>query len=165
MSKLCPNCRIPMELHHIHGIEYDVCPECAGIWFDQGELGKARAASINSLSSLETNHSPSATAVPHPAIVKACPNDLTSLTTYRYSASPEVDLDHCPNCGGVWVEENELGKMDLAFRKRLDRTPIADEASQELGIFEAEQEGVLDHEQRVQNVLNFWGQRHLWPGL
>ncbi len=149
----------------LRGVIYDACPKCGGLWFDQGELGKIRAAAIDSLESLEQAHQPSTPLPPNPVVIKACPNDLMTLTTYRYANEPDIDLDHCASCGGIWVEEAELGKMDEAFRKRLDRTPVADEATQEIGIMQAESEGLVDHEQRLSNAWGFMGQRHLWPGL
>lgn len=165
MAKLCPNCRTPMQEATFRGVVYDVCPKCSGLWFDQGELGKVRAATVDSLAVLETAHRMSSDAQVNHSVIKACPNDLETLTNYRYSTDPNVELDHCPVCGGIWVEEAELGKMDQAFRRRIDRTPPPDGATQEIGIMQAESEGLVDHEQRLSNAWKFMGQHHLWPGL
>lgn len=33
----CPRCNIDMQSIHYSGITVDKCPECSGVWLDQGE--------------------------------------------------------------------------------------------------------------------------------
>ena len=33
----CPKCGADLRHEDMHGIQVDQCPECHGIWFDQGE--------------------------------------------------------------------------------------------------------------------------------
>lgn len=33
----CPKCGADLHVQHYSGIEVDRCPECHGIWFDEGE--------------------------------------------------------------------------------------------------------------------------------
>lgn len=40
----CVRCVEPMNVVHILGVELDVCPQCAGIWLDPGELKQVFAA-------------------------------------------------------------------------------------------------------------------------
>ena len=41
MSKICPTCvTVPLKIADRKGVEIDYCPECSGIWLDQGELNK-----------------------------------------------------------------------------------------------------------------------------
>lgn len=40
-ARICPDCQIPLEAWLVHGsesVEIDTCPQCSGIWLDQGEL-------------------------------------------------------------------------------------------------------------------------------
>lgn len=39
-ARRCPRCRKGMERPLVGGISVDVCRECRGIWFDDGELAK-----------------------------------------------------------------------------------------------------------------------------
>ncbi len=39
-ARRCPRCRKGMERPLVGGISVDVCRDCRGIWFDQGELSK-----------------------------------------------------------------------------------------------------------------------------
>ena len=38
----CPKCNDKMEVEKIEDVEIDVCTKCAGVWFDQDELRKAK---------------------------------------------------------------------------------------------------------------------------
>lgn len=35
----CPKCGADLKTETFHGIQVDRCPECHGIWFDDGEIG------------------------------------------------------------------------------------------------------------------------------
>ena len=39
-ARACPRCRKAMDRPYVGGIALDVCRECRGIWFDDGELRK-----------------------------------------------------------------------------------------------------------------------------
>lgn len=41
---ICPNCKTGMTAVIRHDVEFDVCPECKGVWLDRGELDKILAA-------------------------------------------------------------------------------------------------------------------------
>lgn len=36
----CPKCYEPLRIADRQGVEIDYCPECRGVWLDQGELDK-----------------------------------------------------------------------------------------------------------------------------
>ena len=41
MAPLCPKCpTIELQLAKRNGVEIDYCPQCNGIWLDNGELNK-----------------------------------------------------------------------------------------------------------------------------
>ncbi len=41
---LCPNDNGPMQTVQRSGVEFDMCPNCRGVWLDRGELEKLLAA-------------------------------------------------------------------------------------------------------------------------
>lgn len=45
---LCPNDNASMTSVTRHGVEFDMCPTCRGVWLDRGELEKLMAAADNS---------------------------------------------------------------------------------------------------------------------
>ncbi|MFS0711376.1 TFIIB-type zinc ribbon-containing protein [Brevundimonas phoenicis] len=41
---MCPNDNAPMQTLDRHGVQFDMCPTCRGVWLDRGELEKLMAA-------------------------------------------------------------------------------------------------------------------------
>ena len=37
-KRKCPNCGADLKEQDHHGVKIDVCPDCRGVWLDQGEL-------------------------------------------------------------------------------------------------------------------------------
>ena len=37
---MCPNDNSPMQTLERHGVQFDMCPTCRGVWLDRGELEK-----------------------------------------------------------------------------------------------------------------------------
>lgn len=37
---MCPNCNLSMQSVSRSGVEFDMCPNCRGVWLDRGELEK-----------------------------------------------------------------------------------------------------------------------------
>ena len=42
---VCPNDSAAMQSVQRHGVEFDFCPTCRGVWLDRGELEKLMAGS------------------------------------------------------------------------------------------------------------------------
>ncbi|MBU4436331.1 MAG: zf-TFIIB domain-containing protein [bacterium] len=40
---MCPNCDGSMQAVQRAGVEFDMCPQCRGVWLDRGELEKLMA--------------------------------------------------------------------------------------------------------------------------
>ena len=37
-SPVCPRCKVQLGIHYRDREEYDICPECGGLWLDRGEF-------------------------------------------------------------------------------------------------------------------------------
>jgi Zn-finger nucleic acid-binding protein len=37
---MCPNCDVSMQSVQRAAVEFDMCPQCRGVWLDRGELEK-----------------------------------------------------------------------------------------------------------------------------
>lgn len=112
MARLCPDCRIPMDTLVFREINLDDCPQCGGIWFDDGELKKLQSVGDElCLQSLEDQAKPHKDVVVNEGEPKLCPVCNQRLTPYRYMYSSNVMLDECDDCFGVWVQDGELQKM------------------------------------------------------
>lgn len=55
---LCPNDNGPMQSVQRSGVEFDMCPNCRGVWLDRGELEKLLAAARDTAPSDTRPHEP-----------------------------------------------------------------------------------------------------------
>ena len=111
----CPRCQSELETIEVDGIELESCPECGGLWFDQGELRRAKDLALPDLHWKEFEiwkheHHFDAT-----ADGLACPRCRQPMVHLRYHET-EVEIDHCPACSGVWLGRGELEAIVLALQ-------------------------------------------------
>lgn len=105
----CPACGEQMtKVLTKEGVNIDICIEgCGGIWFDNRELAKfdeydEKAEDIlNSLKDkkfkqVDTNAE------------RICPICNTKMVNHKYSINTDVEIDECYNCGGKFLDNNEL---------------------------------------------------------
>lgn len=90
------------------GVHLDTCPTCAGVWFDDGELRELAKAAPSALKALDSRHVPELEILNVPGARKVCPRCQTHLTTYSYRYNSPVLVDSCPQCSGIFVEDQEL---------------------------------------------------------
>ncbi len=118
MALACPACRSDMDEVDFMGVRLDVCPECAGIWFDDGELRLLSKSSPDAMEKLEEMYSPEFEVVLPAPVHKQCPRGHGVMETFRYLYDSPVEIDSCPECGGVFVEEKELAGMAIAIEHK-----------------------------------------------
>lgn len=91
----------------------DVCTKCAGIWFDAGELKQLQSSGPSAWLDLESRVAPrteeTATSPGH--VLKTCPQCSLPMHAYRFLYDSNITLDECNQCGGIWVDDNELSEM------------------------------------------------------
>lgn len=152
MSRNCPECQKPMKTETYHGVELDICPTGAGIWFDADELRELLTEDPLAMGIIEDRFLPRIEHVRTQQGILHCPNCDGLLHGYRYQYNSPVELDACDACGGFWVQDGELHKMqewNLAHHK-----PDVEEA-QKLVLAQA----ALEHDKALHfqnNLLNFF---------
>jgi len=124
---ICPTCECELKKVLIEDIELDACKDgCGGIWFDRFELQKMDEAheftdeNLIDLLSVETKKDFD------PAIRYHCPKckDVVLMRNF-WSTRKEVEVDHCPNCAGYWLDEGELFKIRNQFNTENERKQAA----------------------------------------
>jgi Zn-finger nucleic acid-binding protein len=114
MARHCPECQQELNLERFHGVDLDVCTECAGLWFDPAELRRLITSDPIALVSLddhivrEIRHGASA---PLATMTLHCPDCAMPLTPFHYEYTSPVQMNACPDCGGFWMLEQELLKL------------------------------------------------------
>ena len=102
----CPACRTVLVVVERHEIEVDWCPECRGIWFDEGELellGERGGMLISPASLFEAGGRPGD---------RRCPrcSDKMEVLDAAESDGRRVEVDRCVK-HGLWLDRGELGRM------------------------------------------------------
>jgi hypothetical protein len=108
----CPACFNELTQYQFGGVTVDACNGgCAGIWFDAFELQK-----VDDHREVPTQHLLRVQRAPQLTVDFARRRDCPRCTGVRlkrhfFSAQRQVEVDHCPNCGGYWLDAGELEKI------------------------------------------------------
>ena len=112
----CPRCRVDLERKTVRGraTEVDRCPKCAGVWFDDGEIGQV----IGSPGAPRLTVPPNA----RPAAGQRCPRCAETLFVFAYPGTMTV-VEACRSCSGVWLDAGELDDIHRASAGRRMECP------------------------------------------
>jgi Zn-finger nucleic acid-binding protein len=160
----CPACGNVLQKMTVEDVSVDVCRGgCGGIWFDAHELRKfdePHEAGGEALLDIERNENI------HVAFGKKrhCPKDSKVVLTRRFfNAEKHVEIDECPNCGGVWLDYGELeeirklpsspGEQEKTVQEHLQKILGPDHAAPAGA-------GAPDTTRRLSRVFRFLSPRH-----
>lgn len=131
MILISPVTANPMRRIEFNGIELDVCPDTGGIWFDQGELGDLLHGSREDVEALDEAAKPEGRidVDSRTESTRYCPRCNVPLYRYRYLHSTPIELDGCEGCGGVFVDDGELGAIAAVARRVGGRRLLPEEAA------------------------------------
>ncbi|MEO6951974.1 MAG: rhomboid family intramembrane serine protease [Polyangia bacterium] len=100
-----------------HGnIELDVCDRCHGVWFDRREL--AEALRLDNLDAF----APDSPLLDGDRVSLPCPRNphvrmrARHLVVGNDPRIPQLELDQCAECGGVWLDGGELPTTIAALK-------------------------------------------------
>src|SRR5688572_6786546 len=108
----CPACGKNMEELNVSDIKVDVCQSgCHGVWLDNLELEKVDEAHESAGERL-LNFTGSERPAADRAAKRRCPKcQQAVMQRFYFSVRKEVEIDDCPNCGGTWLDANELARI------------------------------------------------------
>ncbi len=124
---LCPDCSIEMEVKRYYGVAVDICPACAGVWFDESELKALMQVDPLILLSLEDRAVPDVVYADEETVDRRCPRCAIALHPYRYMYDSPIELDGCNQCHGIWVENGELRHIHEELMARRASEPGEEE--------------------------------------
>ncbi|PJA52173.1 MAG: hypothetical protein CO167_09980 [Candidatus Marinimicrobia bacterium CG_4_9_14_3_um_filter_48_9] len=122
----CPACSNPLTLKNVGNLDVDVCENgCGGIWFDLLELKKVDEPHESAGEALLD--------IPRNPEIKVdfeakrkCPHcDGITMMRHFYSIKREVEIDECPNCGGIWLDAGELAAIRSLFQSESEKKAAA----------------------------------------
>lgn len=122
----CPACNHLLTNRHLNGVLIDVCDGgCGGMWLDAFELNRLDESHeveddrlIRPLLNPESN--------PSPADKRSCPRCVSAvMRRHFFSAQRDIEVDTCPQCGGVWLDCGELQRIRVEKSARSDDRTIS----------------------------------------
>jgi len=138
-----------MNAEIVDGVQIDVCPTCAGIWFGSDELRTMLGNSQTAIQDVE-KAVPSVEQRHVGASALLCPDDRVGLELYHYLYTSAAVLHTCPTCGGFFIESEELPKMELAL---VDAHKPSDGGAEAIAQFTAEHERTMLRQQQVRGMF------------
>ena len=106
----CPRCATTLVARTVGDVEIDECPSCHGRWLEAGSLRQLKDDADPDLvwMDVELWKHPERFEVTTRAI--SCPRCDVPLAAVEYGDTG-VTVDFCPQCRGVWLDEDELGRI------------------------------------------------------
>jgi Zn-finger nucleic acid-binding protein len=93
--------------------DIDTCPNCAGIWFEDGELKALKAS--GSWKEIDDELEPSAVPIVQTDQLH-CPKCDEAMDAIRFNFNTDITLNECMKCFGTWVDDGELSRMAESLR-------------------------------------------------
>lgn len=114
----CPRCRAPMAEIDYEGITVDTCRSCGGEWLDPDELKAvtARRETVftpEEIAQVEGVDQVTVVAQDELAEELSCPRCGARLRAFNYAYTSGVIIDKCPDCGGIWLDKDELEHVQI----------------------------------------------------
>lgn len=168
----CPTCKKKLEKITIEGIELDVCKQgCGGVWFDRFELQKMdepHEFTDENLIDVLAVESPEGY---DPSQKRNCPKcDGIVMMKHFFSTKREVEVDHCPQCNGYWLDEGELFKIRHQYqteeeRKQAAMNYFAELFDGELDTMRKESEEKATQAQKINHMFRLISPRYYFSKL
>jgi len=108
----CPRCSASLSRVMIGGVGVDVCESCGGLWLDRLELARFEETDSVLGEALLAHLSQFPVAIVDRSARLRCPRHLEVVMMRRaFSRQYPVEIDECPECGGVWLDADELAQI------------------------------------------------------
>ncbi|MCS7263637.1 MAG: zf-TFIIB domain-containing protein [Armatimonadetes bacterium] len=111
---VCPKCHVPL-IHEKKGsLEADVCLQCGGMLLSM-EVWKLIREDWESALALENTYEDN-NPMPVLALEMLCPNCKIPMEQFFPKEAPNLPVEICVQCGSLWFDDGELGKLVEVIR-------------------------------------------------
>lgn len=101
----CPKCVKEMIPKNYGDTEVDKCPECAGFFFDQGELERLMAGGAEETDTIEYTELSNKMDM----MIGTCPRCDVDMEPYLGPGN--LRIDRCSKCSGVFLDQGEFEEL------------------------------------------------------
>ena len=120
----CPQDNQKLTPFDYKGVKLHICPKDNGLWFDKGELQKAKDAKDEYIRWVDPDLWKDKGKFRISASARLCPRDQVPLYETQYEPS-EIKVDVCTVCEGVWLDKGEFDKIVNYLRDKVSRETIS----------------------------------------
>ena len=128
----CPNCSLDLYTDLYEGVEIDRCSKCCGTWLDEGEITTIvhLHGEKFSLELIQKTLDYTFEGIPYEDRKSkvACPICLSDMFPVNYAFSSGIIIDRCPNKHGIWLDRDELEKVQI-YKEDQDKRFKGNEAN------------------------------------
>jgi hypothetical protein len=121
----CPVDARALETHTTHSIEVEECPQCRGLWFDKGELRKAKDEAEPDLNWLDFDLWSDENAFEVAWSSRKCPECGKNMATISYGTTGET-VDYCVEGHGAWLDKGEFDDIIRALDMEVNTKSVPD---------------------------------------
>ncbi|MFO7957959.1 MAG: zf-TFIIB domain-containing protein [Candidatus Brocadiia bacterium] len=118
----CPACGAGLDAYRAHGVSFEGCPQCKGIWLGREELKRLEARSgegswetlrwlEDEVEAIERTHAITTD--------RPCPKCEGRRLLSTWFGDSGVIIDWCPSCRGVWLDQQEFREIVSHLREKL----------------------------------------------
>jgi Zn-finger nucleic acid-binding protein len=114
----CPRCGSALNTVEYDGVQVEVCSSCKGEWLHAGELEKIvehhdEVFTPEEIASLDAVNQEVFTDENLDHDELNCPNCANvRMEHFNYGDTSGIILHKCPDCGGIWMDKDELKKVE-----------------------------------------------------
>ncbi len=126
----CPVDDFTLAQESYEGVAVDVCPHCGGVWLDAGELEVVQNAQasdfrdVPTLTDVESVKAAEAMGRAAEETPRNCVVCNSGLEQKEYAYASQVMIDQCPKGHGIWLDKNELARLEMFFEDEEDLDKI-----------------------------------------
>lgn len=111
------------------GVKIDSCPHCSGVWLDAGELESIQDAQDSDFRGVPTGALDSVRAAEgmsraRSETPRSCVVCNAGLEQKEYAFASQVMIDQCPNGHGMWLDKDELARLEMFYEDQEDLDKI-----------------------------------------
>ncbi len=124
----CPNCTSELKSIQYEGITIETCPGCGGEWLDADELGhivRIREVRFSDEERRAIDATAKIPGIPSQEIERdvTCPKCGNATGPINYGADTGIIIDRCGQCHGIWLDADELEKIQMLIETWKDNLP------------------------------------------
>jgi len=121
----CPVCNVDLELKLAGPVEVDECPRCAGAWYEDDEVRKAKDAWDVDLNWIDFELWKEWDSLDLKPSDLPCPQCGKRLVAVHYAVTG-IEVDCCAACKGIWLDKGEFAGIIDALTDELLNKPFSD---------------------------------------